>query len=114
MEKPWPQSHVHIGCLTCSPATRILDMERILAVGFGDVTVTKDGKRLYSEVEMDHKYKETGVDELCPVVFYFEQLAMKDPNHDWRIHFVAPLHEEEYQRQGPGCWVMIFSGEGFA
>lgn len=38
----------------------------------------------------------------------------QEPYRDWIIHFYAPLHEEVYQRQGVGVWVMIKSGPGFA
>lgn len=103
-ENPIDQKEMHIGCLNCSPVTHKLDMKRILAVGFGEVTVTRDGYCMYSESECD----------VHPIAQFYEDEAAKYPDHDWRIHFFAPLHEEEYQRHGPENWVMISSGPGFA
>jgi len=43
-----------------------------------------------------------------------EVLAAQDPNHDWRIHLIAPLSECHYQRQGKELWVLYKKGQGFA
>jgi len=85
-----------------------------MAVGFGDVHAWKDNELLYSEVEFMHnpEVQEGFLD--FPKAQEFEDMALKDPDHDWRIRFHAPLHEETYQRQGVGLWVMIHSGPGFA
>ena len=126
---------VHLGCLTCSPVpenAHLCRLDRMLAVGFGAVTVTKNGTCLYDEQEWMHRqgYRdplgmtddeleaalETCGEDLVeyPTLATYEALAAADPDHDWRVCFVAPLHEEEYQRQGPEAWVLIRSGEGFA
>ena len=110
-QKPWPRKHYHIGCPLCSTATHKLSMNRVLIVGFGACTVSRDNYIIYHETpyEMDKwdwNYP--------PTVMMYEWMAQKDPDHDWRIAFFTPLHDEEYQRQGPGCWVMIHSGPGFA
>ncbi len=34
--------------------------------------------------------------------------------HDWRISFETPLWDGEYQRHGPGQWVLVRKGPGFA
>lgn len=84
-----------------------LEMDRLLAVGFGDVQVTRDGARIYSE-------------NLIPSIDDFwtaqdaENKARDDPEHDWRIQFDAPLYDATYQRQGDGHWVLVKKGLGFA
>ena len=110
-QKPWPKKHYHIGCLTCSTATHKLSMKRIPIVGFGMCQVLRDKDVVYEESihEMD-KWDW----EYPPTAMIYEWRAQEDPDHDWRMVFVTPLHEETYQRQGPGCWVMIYSGPGFA
>ena len=93
---------LHIGCLTCSTASLVLDLRRMLCVGFGRVTVTKDGKEIWSG---DDENKEAAD---------IEQLALKNPEHDWRIEFYGPMHGETFQRHGKGNWVCIESNRGFA
>ena len=110
-QKPWPQKRMHIGCLYCSPVMRLLSMERVLMVGFGACTVSKDNMFVYHE--SPHEMEKWDYDYPITAMMY-ERIAAKDPEHDWRIAFYGPMHEEEYQRQGPGCWVMIHSGPGFA
>lgn len=43
-----------------------------------------------------------------------ERLARQDPDHDWRIVLLGPLHGEVYQRHGQSQWVLVESNEGFA
>jgi hypothetical protein len=126
---------VHLGCLTCTPVpdnASLCQLDRPLALGFGVVTVTKDGTCLYDQQEWMHSQGHLDPlgmtdDELdaalaadgedlveYPTLATYEARATADPDHDWRVHFFAPLHEEEYQRQGPEAWVLIRSGEGFA
>lgn len=102
---------LHIGCLTCSTASYVLSMDRELAVGFGDVTATKDGQVLYSEMEFTRKNPDC---KEYPTTQYIENMAIKDPDHDWRIEFFGPMHGETYQRHLDGKWVCIESTNGFA
>lgn len=88
-------------CLTGGPQPTELPVSAILAVGFGYVTVSKDGERLWS-----------GDDERV-TLRRFERQAAKDPDHDWRVLFYGPLSEPEYQRQD-GKWLLVRKGEGFA
>ena len=83
---------------------KIADMGMIIAVGFGDATVTRDGEVVYQENLYDdfHYLQE------------FERMASIDPDHDWRVRLRGPLYEEVYQRQGVGEWVLIYDGKGFA
>ena len=106
LQKPF-KGQMHIGCLNCSPVTRILEMKRAICVGFGAAVVKMDDEVIYEE---NPRADFTDI----PIAQTFEDMAKKEPNHDWRIWFHAPLHEEEYQRQDDGKWVMISSGPGFA
>jgi len=85
-------------------------MDRPLAVGFGDVTVTKNGKYLYSEMSYRRK---NGDPSEYPTAQYAEDMAAKEPDEDWRVVFDGPMHGESYQRQN-GKWVLIDSNRGFA
>ena len=96
-------------CCTCGCGSHdTLDMESLLAVGFGFVKVMKGGEEIYTEPQGDATEDEFWNAQKA------EDLASKDPDHDWRIHFYAPLYEAEYQRQGDKHWVLIRKGEGFA
>ena len=96
-----------VACLTCGAGAQSdLPMNRMIAVGFGSAGYSRDGETLWEE---------SGVDEQeIPTVADVESLAAKDPDHDWRISFYAPLYEAEYQRQGDGVWVLVSKGLGFA
>lgn len=94
----------HGGCLACPPVQAIAPMNTLIAVGFGDAHISKDGEIIFDgeRAEEFHTLEE------------FEALANGDPNHDWRLVLDAPLSSREYQRQGEGQWVLIAQGEGFA
>ena len=103
-----------------------LPMDALLAVGFGSCNVMMDGKHVYSEQEQDHlatmRMKKKRLFERCRLYGWTaywqckdaEAAAAKDPDHDWRISFYAPLYDAEYQRQGVSHWVLISKGDGFA
>ena len=80
-------------------------MDRVIAVGFGSAGYMKDG---------DCLWEEGCDDETFPTAADVEAIAEKEPDHDWRIFFHAPLYDAEYQRHGPGEWVLISKGPGFA
>lgn len=84
----------------------LLPPEAIIAVGFGSAYCSKGDDIVYDESDVfDEKYKTCGD---------MEQLALADPEHDWRIHYFAPLYEQVFQRHAPGQWVLIEKGKGFA
>jgi len=87
-------------------AGRCLPMAKHIAVGFGAAYVTRDGVTVWQEPR--------GEINDCWTVQRAEEEAMKDPDHDWRIHLVAALYEGHFQRQSPGEWVLYQRGEGFA
>lgn len=89
------------GCLSCPPKPAVLPLERVCAVGFGLVCVTRDGETVWAG---DSEKKR---------VAHFELRARETPG-DWRIRFSSALSEVLYQRQGEGDWVLVFRGMGFA
>ena len=95
-------------CLTCGCGARSdLEMDRPIAVGFGDAGYSKDGKVIWCEQMADSSKEWVTVADV-------EVLAKAAPDHDWRIYFYAPLYEAEYQRQGDDVWVLVSKGQGFA
>lgn len=94
----------HGGCLCCGYQHEVLPMDKLIAVGFGIATVTKDEEVIYDE--------NSGC-ELW-MTLEAEDFAKEEPDHDWRIHLVAPLSECHYQRQGDNQWVLYEKGQGFA
>jgi hypothetical protein len=93
------------GCACCGCQHDVLPMDAIIAVGFGCAQVTKNGEVIYDEPEDETKFW---------TVQDAENVALKDPDNDWRIHLVGPLSEGHYQRQGNGHWVLYEKGMGFA
>jgi hypothetical protein len=113
--QPQPPIKGSTACLTCGCGSHdTMSMDALLGVGFGDCTVTKDGEQIYSEMATTHEAERQGKDLMLWEGKDAEEAAAKDPNHDWRVHFFAPLYEAEYQRQGDGHWPLISKGLGFA
>ncbi len=94
-------------CLNCPPIESTLEMERVIAVGFGAAYVIKGDQTVYYE-KPDAQYEE------CWTVAMAEATATADPDHDWRIVMDGPMHGETYQRQGEGRWVLVATNDGFA
>lgn len=85
----------------------VLQMDKVIAVGFGAAFVTCDGETIWQEdihAEWDTLWS----------VQTAEDAALKEPDRDWRIHMIGPLAEGHWQRQAAGVWVMYEKGEGFA
>lgn len=93
---------VHSGCLNCGSKPITLPLSKQLSVGFGQVRVSRDGETVWSG------------DDSSVWLRRFEKRAAADPDHDWRVYFLAPLWEGEWQRQGEGQWVAVSRGIGFA
>lgn len=98
----------HGGCFCCGYQYSTLPMAAVIAVGLGCANLTKDGEIVYDEMGVDEETGDYMTAEQA------EALAATDPDHDWRIHLVAPLSERHYQRQGAARWVLYEKGEGFA
>lgn len=101
MVEPW-QGTRNRGCLNCGDHHDSLPMSAVLAVGFGMVTVSRDGESFWMGDD-EHVW-----------IRRFERKAAADPEHDWRVRFDAPLSDATYQRHGERHWVLIEKGLGFA
>lgn len=96
------------GCACCGYQYKHLPLDSLIAVGFGDATVTKNNETVYDEMTAEFEGNDLWTAQDA------ENEALKDPDNDWRIHLVAPLSERHYQRQGDGLWVLYKKGKGFA
>lgn len=94
----------HGGCLNCGVRPSYFPADGVIAVGFGAAVLLCDRHTVYAE-EQGEEYM-TGAQA--------EELASRDPDHDWRIVLEAPLSSRTYQRHGPGEWALIEQGMGFA
>lgn len=95
------------GCGTCGPAPRLFPMQSVVAVGFGQAEVLRDGVAVLDGEESYSRGRPVrGADA--------EALADKDPDHDWRIRLHGPLSGQTYQRHAPGEWVLVAREAGFA
>ncbi len=94
------------GCLNCGYAHTTLPLHYRIAVGFGDAHVSRDGVVIWREGNETWKK--------LPTLRTFENMAAKDPRHDWRAVLDGPLHGETYQRQAPKEWVLVARNQGFA
>ena len=111
-----PRIKGHIACGTCGCGPKdSLSKDRILSVGFGETTVTKDGDVVYSETKASVN-EEVYHDEAYWTVADAEQYMSLFPNgeHDWRIVFITPLYGATYQWQEEDGWVLIDKNNGFA
>ncbi len=100
---------VHRGCLCCAPIEAKAPMGMLIGVGFGQAQVLKDGVVVFDENEVPVETEED-----YHYLYEFEDMALLDPDHDWRVILHAPLRSREYQRHDVGTWMLIKSGEGFA
>lgn len=107
---PWeklpPIAHdkLHIGCVHCSTACLEAPMDMDIGVGFGASWLSRDGEQVLDGEKEDDQV----------TVQRCEELAVADPDHDWRIVRYGPLHGETFQRHGPGKWICVESNRGFA
>ena len=105
---PVEAKNIHIGCACCSSACQVAHMDMLIAVGFGSANVTKDGECVYDEQESEHHGRPYWT------VQDAENAALQDPDHDWQIMKMGPMHGETFQRHEPGRWVCVESNPGFA
>jgi hypothetical protein len=95
-------------CFNCPPIPTQAPMSKVVAVGFGEAAVYRDGVRVIDGEERIRN------DEELLTFGDVEEMAIHDPVHDWRIVLNGPLHGETYQRQGPGVWLCVERNDGFA
>jgi hypothetical protein len=81
-------------------------MDSVVAVGFGDAYLERDGHMVLNGE--DPRREDYLTVQEC------ETLAAQDSDHDWRIVMFGPLHGEVYQRQGDAQWVCVERNKGFA
>lgn len=116
------QGVIHQGCLNCPPIQKLASLNMLIAVGFGMAQVTCDDELVFNEGYDQHHYSAELGDLLwqlnraegLPILGDIEELARNEPDHNWIVALVGPLRERTYQRHGPGQWVLIDSGKGFA
>lgn len=87
------------------PTPEIADLNMLICVGIGDAYVTKDGVKIYDELNCG--------DNLW-TVWDAEKEARKDPNHIYRIVMYGALHGEIYERKVENIWVKVEENRGFA
>lgn len=95
------------GCLNCGYVYDVAPEGMLIAVGFGEAVVKKDGAIVYDENCCEDEQDFWTLEDA-------ENAAKEDPDHDWRILLDAPLSMREYQRQGENEWVLVNKGIGFA
>lgn len=98
------QAGLRSNCLNCGAQPVTIPLTAELAVGFGTVSVDKDGSGIWDMQQ----------DDEAQTLQRFEDMAKVDPDHDWRVSFFGPLSESTYQRHGVGEWVLVTKGDGFA
>lgn len=112
MSAPWKveplDGGVSSGCLNCGGREAVHPLDGMLGVGFGNCDVTRDGRPVWWEEANSDS------DEPMPTLQRFEDMAAADPDHDWRVSYVAPLWSGSWQRHGVGEWNLIDRGMGFA
>lgn len=102
----------HIGCLCCTDGTPdIAPMDMVIGVGFGAAYASKDDETVYDEMTVMHGGGD--FDDLATLQ-QIEDMAVADPDHDWRVVLHGPLRGRTYQRHEAGKWVLIESNQGFA
>lgn len=94
------------GCLNCPPIPDKFPMEGRICVGFGWAALTKDGECIWMETDQEYNDCMSGAEA--------EEIAAKDPDHDWRIEIEGPLSGRTFQRHDAGEWLLIGRSQGFA
>ena len=106
-------------CLRCpsKPVHAPLDWQP--HPGFGMLTLTRNGETPDEWYAFADEIVER--DQWCVIrrgetvtLAEIEQAVAQDPDHDWRLRVDSALYDATYQRQGPGRWVLVEKGQGFA
>ena len=87
----------------CPPPPKdALSLDTILGVGFGVVTVEKDGVPVWMGDSERKRLRS------------IERLARHAPRKRWTVAFEGPLSGAVYERRGPNDWALVKRLEGFA
>ena len=109
IEKLVPIGQVRSGCLNCPPKPATLELLSQPHPGFGIVYLKRDGELVYPFGD-DTTFEE----ETERYAQEYEDIAVRDPDHDWRLEIHGPLGGVIYQRHGEKEWVAVEKLEGFA
>lgn len=77
--------------------TERLNLNHNYHPGFGFIVVKKDGEDALIQYYDDNKR----------LAMRAENLARKDPEHDWRFEIKGPLNDAVFKRHGKNRWVLI-------
>lgn len=102
-----PVQKANQGCACCPVPAIHASMDKVICAGFGSAQAYNDAGFFYDGGDLDNWDNAKTIGDI-------ESIAKLDPDHDWQVTFVGPLHGETYQRHGDGLWVMIETNEGFA
>lgn len=94
------------GCLNCGPKPLVAPVSMVISVGFGAAYVSRDGEIVLDGESAYHNGNSVTVQEA-------EDMAIRDPDHDWRIVLDGPMGGVVYQRHDDG-WVACIKLPGFA
>jgi len=93
------------GCLNCGYRSAKFSMQhKFYDYGFDFEYITKNNKEIFSTINLKKS---------CTMQ-KFENTARKEPNADWRFHYMGGMADTHYQRQGKNNWVLIAIGRGMA
>lgn len=80
--------------------------DALLLPGLGCASVSKNGELV---IELQGL-----AGEHTMIVGEAEQLALAEPEQEWRIHIVSLLDDRHYRREGAGLWRLYARGYGLS
>ena len=93
-------------CLHAGVAESIFLPDWLIEIGFGYAELTCDNRLIWNEGDSEWGKCLSGAGA--------EEIAAKDPDHDWRISLQGAMSGREYQRHGPARWVLVHQDKGFS
>ena len=81
-----------------------LPLDTLLTAGFGEVFVTRNGKRVYKDGQSTEQWTLNDA----------EKIAAKQPKSKWEITLNSPFNFQRYRRKSPAKWVLVSVNTGFA
>lgn len=91
-------------CGCCPPRPKTVPLRHNPHPGFGCVALLCDGETVESVFDPEESW----------TFIHYENVAKRDPEHDWRVRVEGPMCGVVYQRQGAKTWVAVEKLEGFA
>jgi hypothetical protein len=102
---------------TRNPIGRRVSLDTVIAIGFGTAGVSCDGKHVVSGERMTRsETRRFGNGHGWVTLRMIERhIRRKGLGRSvWTASINGPLWSVEYERKGPGRWVVTKAGEGFA